>query len=321
MDYASSVKFDKWSTSDSSDQEEQNKKTGVVESTSSSSTRKKRSFAAQLSRSFSRSANDIMTDNLPKTLKVERPTDFGKHADQLTKTNEIYNKSGKATRCANDEQRDTFEDENKDLIDDEIPHLRRAVANVSTNDPSYWRRSAVRIKRKAKSYAKADGVTNKVNNDQRKKKLSLQQPCLPFPSDHTTMKKEISSSNNEKHRVKKMSLQVPIPRDSSPSPMSDNSSPNFKSYLDNIDDDENNETSFIPPMSPMSLQKGDNVMKQDRPKKKTKRVSTILKPVWESERVSSFVEKATEKAKPFFESEVGSYLVDKVDKVTFYLIC
>jgi len=165
MDYASSVKFDKWSTSDSSDQDERNKNTGFVELTSTpSTTRKKRSFAAQLSRSFSRSANDVMIDNLPKTLKTERPTDFGKHADQLTKTSYVYNKNGKATTCSDDERRDNFEDENKDLIDDELPHLRRAVANVSTNDPSYWRRSAVRIKRKAKSYAKADGVANKVND-------------------------------------------------------------------------------------------------------------------------------------------------------------
>lgn len=142
---------------------------------------------------------------------------------------------------------------------------------------------------------------------------------MPFVHD---VPREISP-NNKKHRVMKMSLQVPIPRDSSPSPMSD-SSPNFKSYLD-LDDEsaENVPTSFIPPMSPnvssSSSKKGDSILKQDRRKRKTKSVSTILKPVWESERVSSFVEKATEKAKPFLESEVGSYLVDKVDKVTFYI--
>ena len=318
MDYASSVKFDRWSSSDSSDQDERNKSTAVFESaSSSSSTRRKRSFAAQLSRSFSRSTNDVMIDNIPKTSKAERPTDFGKHADQLTKTNEIYNKNGKATTCSDDERRDNFEDENKDLIDDEIPHLRRAVANVAVNDPSYWRRSAVRIKGKAKSFAKADSVSNKVN-DRRKAKMSLQQP-MPFVND---VPREISP-NNKTHRVKKMSLQVPIPRDSSTSPMSDGS-PNFKSYLDLEDESvENVPTSYMSPMSPnvssSSSRKGNNVLKQDKNKRKTKRVSTILKPVWESERVSSFVEKATEKAKPFLESEVGSYLVDKVDKVTFHI--
>ena len=327
MEYVNSVKFDKWSSSDTSDQDERKKRVSVS-STNSSSYHKKKPFEGPLSRSLSRNTSDMKKGSSKKSKKSdrERPTDFGVFGDRLTKDND--NSSGKNDKSAfEDYQEDAFEEVDDDLTFDQSPKLRRSVTNGSSNDPSSWRRSALRIKRKAQSYSKVDEVSDS-KNDRSRAKMSLQHPIVSVIHDQPD---EIPK-RNQNFRPKKMSLQLPIPQQqSSSSPMSDNS-PNFKSYID--EDDEYNEydtvslRSVSPNFSPpsYSLSSRETFKKKDRSKRKTRSVSTILKPVWESERMQKamgkasekakpFIDSASEKARPFFESEVGSYLVEKVDKV------
>ena len=323
MEYVNSVKCDKWSSSDTSDQDEKKKRVSVS-STNSYSYHKKKSFEGPLSRNTS----DMKKGSSRKSKKsdLERPTDFGAFGDRLRKDNN--NRSGKnAKNGLEDYQGDVFEEVDDDLTFDQSPKLKRSITSVSSNDPSSWRRSALRIKRKAKSYSKVDEAMDS-KNDRSRAKMSLQHPIVSVIYDQPD---EIPT-RNQNVRTKKMSLQLLIPQQqSSSSPISDNS-PNFKSYIDEEDEFNEYDTvslrSVSPNFSPPSYSPSsrETSKKKDRSKRKTRSVSTILKPVWESERMQKamgkatekakpFIDSASEKARPFLDSEVGSYLVEKVDKV------
>ena len=333
MEYVNSVKFDKWSSSDTSDQDER-KKRASVSSTNSSSYHKKKSFEGPLSRSSSRKTSDMKKDSSRKSKKseFERPSDFGSFANRFSKENN-NNDSGKNGRDSfKEDQGDVFEEVDDDLTYDQSPKFRRSISNAPSNDPSSWRRSALRIKRKAKSYSKIDEALDS-KTDRSRAKMSLQHPIISVIEDEPN---EIPT-RNQRFRQKKMSLQVPIPQQqSSSSPVSDNS-PNFKSYIDEEDEFNEYDTvklrSVSPNFSPpsFSLPPRETSHKKDKSKRKHRSVSTILKPVWESEtmqkargkaseRAKPFFDSASEKARPYLESEVGSYLVEKIDKVFISII-
>ena len=226
MEYVNSVKFDKWSSSDTSDQDER-KKRASVSSTNSYSYHKKKSFEGPLSRSSSRKTNDMKKRSSKKFKKseFERPTDFGRIADRFSSENNNNNDSGKNEENSfKDDQGDVFEEVEDDLMYNQSPKLKRSVSNAPSNDPSSWRRSALRIKRKAQSYSKIDEVPY-LKNDRSRAKMSLQHPIVSIIQDEPL---EVPKRNQKTGPKKKMSLQVPIPqRQSSSSPVSDNS-PNRK---------------------------------------------------------------------------------------------
>ena len=264
------------------------------------------------------------SSKVSKKSELERPTDFGRFSDRFT--NENNNIRGKNNKnVLEEDQGDVFEEVDDDLTYDQSPKLRRSITNASSNDPSSWRRSGFRTKRKAKSYSKID-VELESKNDRSRSKMSLQHPIISIINDNEP---EEIPKRNQNIRKKKISLQVPIPQHQSSS--SDNS-PNFKSFIDGEveyhKDDMVRIRSVSPNFSPpsFSLPPRDMSTKKDRSKRKHRSVSTILKPVWESgtmqkamgkasEKAKPFLDSASIKARPFLESEVGSYLVEKADKV------
>ena len=299
MEYVASVKQDKWTSSDNSDQDE--KKNQVTRRGSSSSFRRKHYVKEQLGRSLSLSTNDGKRGNKSKMMEIERPAVDGKFAEIIeTEKNATFrNENGKIN--SEEDNNDTFDEVDVDLSDDHSPKLKRSITSASSNDPSSWRRSAVRIRRKANSHAPHDKPSFQTPDPRRKAKMSL---CDPVAFDSDT------------HEKRKMSLQVPKSDYSSHSPMSE-SPPSHSSFDATETFSGNGNTTPVSPASPSYLppsgQHADT--KKDRLKKKYRRVSSILKPVFEYDRMASLVEKAAEKSKPFLESEVGSYLVEKVDKV------
>ena len=196
------------------------------------------------------------------------------------------------------------------MIDDlSPPRLHRAVSRDAVNDPSAWRRSAVRIKRKTKSYAKGDEVPQKIGEYRGRARLSMPHHALMA----SNMEESILPSTVQNIRKKKMSLQVPIFSDSSPIAAA---SSGFKSSPELETTPEETDTPYVrsisPNFSPPSTQQD---VKQKKGHRKHRSISTILKPIWQSEKVEHLVEKATEKAKPILESEAVTYLTDKYDKV------
>ena len=302
MDYVSSVKMDRWSSSDISDQEENNKKDSL--GSSSSSFRRKKSLKKKLSRNLSRVSNVEKNDKSSK-MEIDRSSHLEVYDDPLVKTNETMNKNGKDTTASSADDPDYFDAiEYHNVTNDLTPKLNLYLTNVTSNDPtdspSLIRRSAVRIRRKGHSFAGADGVVTKFT-DEKSGKLSLREPVSLF---------------KDPQQERKTSLQVPISSmELSTSPMSDNPL-NFKTYVDihgafNEENEDISRSASPNCTTPFDL----NKPAKEKRKRKHRRVSSILKPVWESKRVSSFVEQASEKAKPFLESEVGSYLIEKVEKV------
>ena len=298
MEYVASVKQDKWTSSDNSDQDEQ--KNQVTRRSSSSSFRRKPSVKEQLGRSLSLSLNDGKRGNKSKSMETEHPSAVGKFAEiiETEKDDTFRNENGKIK--SEEDNNDTFDEVDVELSDEHSPKLKRSITSASSNDPSSWRRSAVRIRRKANSYASRDKPFQ-TPDARRKAKMSL---CDPVSFDFDT------------HEKRKMSLQVPKADYSSHSPMSE-SPPSHHSFDATETYSVNGGITTARPVSPSYLppsgQHADT--KKDRLKKKYRRVSSILKPVFEYDRMASLVEKAAEKSKPFLESEVGSYLVEKVDKV------
>ena len=300
MEYVNSVKEDKWSSSDTSDHDDYKKNKNTSSMSSSSSTPKHKFLKEQLSRS----TDEVKKDEKSRIMGIECLSEIRNESGRLIKTNDTVYKN--VNENVNVEPKHVFEDVNEGLSDDQSPHLRRAFSKDSVNDPSSWRRSAVRIKRKANSYAKGDGLPQKVGGYRRNPKMSLPQD-LPVGSDIP----ERIPSPSPNIRIKKMSLQVPMYTDSSP--MSDVSSKSFVD-IDTTPEDTDMPSfrSISPNFSPPSKQQKD---KKKKGHKKHRSLSTILKPVWESERVASMVEKATDKAKPVMESDVVTYLAEKYDKV------